>query len=56
MEGGGGDVHQSFCLENEHDTVLVGFNYDHGCPQKFFQGGQSRNFAYPFQVVDDERK
>ena len=26
----------------------------HGRPQKFFQGGgQSRHFAYPFQVVDD---
>ena len=25
----------------------------HGRPQKLFQGGQSRNFAYPFQVVDD---
>jgi len=25
----------------------------HGCLQKFFQRGQSRNFAYPFQVADD---
>jgi len=25
----------------------------HGCPQKFFQGGQLRNFAYSFQVADD---
>jgi len=25
----------------------------HGRPQKFFQGGQSRQFAYPFQVADD---
>jgi len=25
----------------------------HGRPQKFFQGGQSRHFAYPFQVADD---
>jgi len=25
----------------------------HGRPQKFFQGGQRRNFANPFQVVDN---
>jgi len=25
----------------------------HGRPQKFFQGSQRRNFAYPFQVADD---
>jgi len=27
--------------------------HGHGRPQKFFQGGQSRHFAYPFQVSDD---
>jgi len=26
---------------------------NHGRPQKFFQGWQRRNFAYPFQVADD---
>jgi len=25
----------------------------HGRPQKFFQGGQSRHFAYLFVVVSD---
>jgi len=25
----------------------------HGRPQKFFQRGKSRHFAYPFQVADD---
>jgi len=25
----------------------------YGRPQKFFHGGKSRHFAYPFQVVDD---
>jgi len=25
----------------------------HGRPQKLFQGGQSRHFAYPFWIVDD---
>jgi len=29
-------------------TLLI-----HGRPQKFFQGWQRRNFAYPFQVADD---
>jgi len=29
------------------------FYQEHGRPQKFFQGGQKRHFAYPFQVVDD---
>jgi len=27
--------------------------WGHGCSQDFFQGGQRRNFAYPFQVADD---
>jgi len=26
----------------------------HGRPQKFFRGRQSRHYAYPFQVADDE--
>ena len=34
---------------------FVVFSYirsDHRRPQKFFQGGQSRHFPYPFQVSD----
>jgi len=29
------------------------FRYTHGLPQKLFQGGQRRKFAYAFQVADD---
>jgi len=29
------------------------YNYGHGRPQKFFQGGQRRYFAYRFQIADD---
>jgi len=31
---------------------------EHGCPQKFFQGGESRNFAsaYPFGLLTMQRK
>jgi len=29
------------------------FAGDHGRPQKFFQGGQSRHFDYLFQAVVD---
>ena len=30
--------------------------YDHGRPQKYFQGGQCRHFAYPLQVSDDAKQ
>jgi len=36
----------SYFLQCQH--IL---NTRHGRPQKFFQGGQSRHFAYPFQFV-----
>jgi len=28
----------------------------HGRPQKLFQGVERRNFAYPFQIADDQCK
>jgi len=33
--------------------LLTQYSHEHGRPQKFFQGGQSRHFAYLFVVVDD---
>jgi len=31
--------------------IIIKICYAHGRPQKFFQGGQSRHFAYLFQAV-----
>ena len=33
--------------------IALAKHCNHGRPQKFFQGGQSRPFADPLQVVDD---
>jgi len=33
-------------------TTIFRAQLNHGGPQKFFQGGQHGNFAYPFQVAD----
>jgi len=50
-------VRQHFDIEYHQLSVLwylqMDEYIDHGRPQKFFQGGQHRNFAYPFQAADD---
>ena len=43
-----------YCVyERRNIPQCIGVHNSYGRPQKFFQGGQSRHFAYSFQVADD---